>query len=128
MRHLKGRRRDLNPAFFYGMTGEVLCPETRKTITPPAVRFVSSGTAFRRESGQSTRLRSSTGRARIGTPAVSSNRLPGGGGARIPARDDRLGGFAQYGHFQSRISGMSSPYLAMYCLCSMSLSRIGCLT
>jgi len=29
-------------------------------------------------------------------------------------------------HRQFRISGMSSPCLAMYCLCSMSLSRIAC--
>ena len=29
-------------------------------------------------------------------------------------------------HFQSRISGRSSPCLAMYCLCSNSLSRIAC--
>jgi hypothetical protein len=31
-------------------------------------------------------------------------------------------------HVQLRISGMSSPYLAMYCLCSMSFSRIACCT
>ena len=29
-------------------------------------------------------------------------------------------------HVQFRMSGMSSPYLAMYCLCSMSFSRIAC--
>ena len=29
-------------------------------------------------------------------------------------------------HFQSVISGMSSPYRSMYSLCSISLSRIAC--
>ena len=29
-------------------------------------------------------------------------------------------------HFQFRISGMSSPYLSMYCLCSISLSLSCC--
>ena len=29
-------------------------------------------------------------------------------------------------HFQSRISGMSSPYLLVYCLCSISLSLNCC--
>ena len=31
-------------------------------------------------------------------------------------------------HRQLRTSGMSSPYLAMYCVCSISLSRIACCT
>ncbi len=31
-------------------------------------------------------------------------------------------------HRQLRISGMSSPCSAMYCLCSMRLSRMACLT
>ena len=35
--------------------------------------------------------------------------------------------YAQAFHFQLRISGMSSPYLRMYCLCSISLSRHGLL-
>jgi len=30
-------------------------------------------------------------------------------------------------HFQLRISGKSSPCIAIYCLCSISLSRIACL-
>src|SRR5262249_50010679 len=30
-------------------------------------------------------------------------------------------------HFQSRISGMSSPTVLMYCRCSISLSRTACL-
>lgn len=29
-------------------------------------------------------------------------------------------------HVQFRMSGMSSPYLVMYCLCSMSFSRMAC--
>ncbi len=32
-----------------------------------------------------------------------------------------------YGHFQSRISGISSPCMEMYCLCSRSFFRIACL-
>jgi hypothetical protein len=35
--------------------------------------------------------------------------------------------FSQNGHFQLRISGMSSPTRAMYCLCSISLMRRRCL-
>src|SRR5262245_23491455 len=43
-----------------------------------------------------------------------------------PARVD--GDISLWPHVHPLISGMSSPCCAMYCLCSMSLSRIACLT
>jgi hypothetical protein len=39
---------------------------------------------------------------------------------------ERLQVQAEWPHFQSRISGRSSPCLSMWCLCSMSLSCINC--
>ncbi len=46
--------------------------------------------------------------------------VPFRGGAGVPA-----GSFAP--HFQPLIAGMSSPYLSMYSLCSISFSWIACL-
>ena len=43
---------------------------------------------------------------------------------RVPGQ--RLGPYAGLLHFQLRISGRSSPFLSMYCLCSISLSLSCC--